>query len=181
MSISGRIAVVLLVEDNDNDAELTKLGFAHSELAVELHHVVDGEQCLAFLRKSENFVNAPTPDLILLDLHMPRMNGIEVLRESESDPHLCHLPVVVLTTSDADADIWAAYRMRCNSYIVKPVGFDAFVKAIELLGRYWFGLVSMPTQASVPNALQNAVAGHEAPQDVAHRLGDERRRGARAR
>jgi CheY-like chemotaxis protein len=149
-----RSAVILLVEDNDNDAELTKLGFAQCTLSVALHHVVDGEECMQFLHKSGVHADAPTPDLILLDLHMPRMNGIEVLAAVGRDDGLKHIPVVVLTTSDAPADVLAAYRLRCSSYIVKPVGFDAFAKTIEALTRYWLLVAALP---------KSSLSRHESP------------------
>jgi two-component system, chemotaxis family, response regulator Rcp1 len=142
--LRGRPAVILLVEDNDNDVELTKLGFRRAKFAVDLHHVSNGEQCMAFLRKEGAHVNAPTPDIILLDLNMPRMDGIEVMQEINKDEKLKHLVMVVLTSSKADEDVMRSYKLRCNSYLVKPINFEAFAKMIESLGDYWFTLVTMP-------------------------------------
>lgn len=133
---------VLLVEDNDNDVELTKLAFAAVDPAVQLYSVSDGEQCIATLQNSRA---SGLPHLILLDLQMPRMNGLEVLKALAQDDVLKRIPVIVLTTSDAPEDIDAAYRAGCNSYLRKPLGFNDFLPVIESLTRYWFGTVSLPT------------------------------------
>jgi CheY-like chemotaxis protein len=142
--VRGRPAVILLVEDNDNDVELTKLGFRRAKFAVDLKHVSNGEDCMAFLRKQGAYADAPTPDMILLDLNMPRMDGIEVMQEITKDENLKHLVTVVLTSSKADEDVMRSYKLRCNSYLVKPINFDAFAKMIESLGDYWFTLVTLP-------------------------------------
>lgn len=141
---SGRPAEILLVEDNDNDVELTKIGFRRSKFRVNLHHVQDGEECLAFLRKEGKYAGVPTPDIVLLDLNMPRMDGREVLAEISKDEGLKQLPIVVLTTSGADEDILASYRLRCSSYIVKPIDFDQFAKVVQGIADYWFTLVVLP-------------------------------------
>jgi two-component system response regulator len=141
----GRPAEVLLVEDNDNDAELTRLGFKRAKLAVHLHHVSNGEECLRFLRKEGPHAGAPTPDLILLDLNMPRMDGFEVMQEVDKDERLHHLPIVVLTSSQAEGDVLMSYKLRCRSYLVKPVDFDGFAKLIQSLSDYWFALVVLPS------------------------------------
>ncbi len=148
----SRPAEVLLVEDNDNDVELTKLGFKRAKFAVNLHHVRNGEECMAFLRKEGRYAEAPTPDLILLDLNMPRMDGREVLEEVTRDENLKHLPIVVLTTSKADGDVLMSYRLRCNSYIVKPVNFENFAKVIQSLTDYWFTLVVLPSETRSKSA-----------------------------
>lgn len=145
-SALGRPAEILLVEDNESDVELTRLGFQAAKFWVNLHHVDDGEECMVFLRKEEKYAGVPTPDLILLDLNMPRMSGREVLAEIVRDDHLKHIPVVVLTTSDADADILNAYRLRCSSYIVKPIDFDNFARVIRGITDYWFTLVVLPPE-----------------------------------
>lgn len=142
--VRGRPAVILLAEDNDNDVELTKLGLKRAKLAVQLHHVPNGEECMAFLRREGKYADAPKPDIILLDLNMPRMDGIEVLREMSNDDRLKHLVVVVMTSSKADEDVLRSYQLRCNSYLVKPLNFDAFAKMIQSLGDYWFTLVTLP-------------------------------------
>ena len=104
---------------------------------------------MLFLRKSAPYEDAPTPDLILLDMHMPRMNGIEVLKAIGQDEKLRHIPVVVLTTSDAPSDVQAAYALRCSSYIVKPVGFEAFARTIEALCSYWLKIAVLPEPISL--------------------------------
>ncbi len=142
--VRGRPAVILLVEDNDDDVELTRLGFQRARLAVQLQHVSNGDECLAFLRKEGPYAAAPTPDIILLDLNMPRMGGLEVLEEINRDERLKHLVIVVMTSSKADEDVLRSYKLRCSSYLVKPVNFEAFAKMIQSLGDYWFSLVLLP-------------------------------------
>lgn len=144
MSNHSRPAEVLLVEDNIGDAILTREGFERSQLQVNLHHVEDGEECLAFLRKEGRHAAAPTPDIILLDLNLPLMDGREVLAELVADQALRHLPVVVLTTSTSDLDIQRMYELRCNSYIVKPVDFEQFQRVVQGIGDYWFTVVELP-------------------------------------
>ena len=140
----SRIAEILLVDDNDDDVYLTREAFDAASLRVHLHHVENGEKCLQFLRKQGPYANVPSPDLILLDMHMPVMDGHEVLKEIVKDDKLRHLPVVVLTTSYEAADIQKMYGLRCNSYITKPVDFDKFVKAIGQLAGYWLTVVVTP-------------------------------------
>lgn len=141
---NGRPAEILLVEDNDDDVELTRQGFQRAKLLVNLHRVEDGEKCLAFLRKQGEYQNAPTPDLILLDLNMPKMSGREVLAEMIKDDHLKGLPVVILTTSEQEQEILKMYNMRCSSYIVKPVDFEQFLKVVRAIAEYWFTVVVLP-------------------------------------
>jgi CheY-like chemotaxis protein len=140
----SRIAEILLVEDNEDDVYLTREAFEAASLRVNLHHVDNGEKCMQFLRKEGPYANAPSPDLILLDMHMPVMDGHEVLKEIVKDEKLRHLPVVVLTTSYEAADIQKMYGLRCSSYITKPVDFDNFVKAISQLAGYWLTVVVTP-------------------------------------
>lgn len=141
----SRPAEILLVEDNENDVLLTRQGFKRAKLMVNLHHVRDGEECMRFLRKQGEYSAAPTPDLVLLDLNMPKMDGREVLAEIVKDDTLRQLPVVILTTSAEEREILDMYRLRCSSYIVKPVDFDQFLGAIRLIGDYWFTVVVLPT------------------------------------
>ena len=141
----SRPAEVLLVEDNENDVELTRQAFKKSKLIVNLHHVKDGEECMAFLRKHDNYAYAPTADLILLDLNMPRKDGREVLAEVAADECLRHLPIVILTTSADEQEILKMYMLRCSSYIVKPVDFAQFVRVIQLISEYWFTVVVLPS------------------------------------
>jgi two-component system response regulator len=136
---------ILLVEDNENDVILTRQAFKEAKLAVRLHHVQDGEKCMAFLRKQGEYASVPTPDIILLDLNMPRMDGREVLAEISGDENLRHLPVVILTTSYAEQEILKMYKLRCSSYIIKPVDFEQFVRVIRLFTDYWLTVVVLPS------------------------------------
>ena len=140
----SRPAEILLVEDNEHDVVLTEISFKKSKLAVNLHHVENGEQCMAFLRNEAPYTDAPMPDLILLDLNMPVMDGREVLAEITADDKLCHLPVVVLTTSAEHQDIQDMYRLRCSSYITKPVDFNQFQRVLQEFTNYWFTVVILP-------------------------------------
>lgn len=137
---------ILLVEDNENDVILMRQGFKRVNPRVNLHHVKEGEECLAFLRRQGAYTNAPTPALILLDLNMPRKDGREVLAEITADEHLCHLPVVILTTSADEQEIRKMYQLRCSSYIVKPVNFAQFLRVIQLISDYWLTAVVLPTE-----------------------------------
>jgi CheY-like chemotaxis protein len=141
----GRAAEILLAEDNDNDVELTRQGFKRAKLLVNLHRVGDGEECMAFLRKQGKYADAPTPDLILLDLNMPKMSGEQVLAEMLKEESLKGLPVVILTTSEQAEEVLKMYKMRCSSYIVKPVDFEQFLKVVRAITEYWFTVVVLPT------------------------------------
>jgi len=147
MNLSGRPAEILLAEDNEDDFELTRIAFGRVRLTAHLHRVSDGEQCMAFLRREGEHARAPTPDIVLLDLNMPRMDGRQVLEEVSRDDRICHIPIIVLTSSDADADVFAAYKLHARSYIVKPVDFAKFENAIQTLSDYWFKLVRLPSNA----------------------------------
>ena len=140
----GRPAEVLLVEDNLDDVFLTRKGFEYAKLSVNLHHVENGEQCMSFLRKEGEYADAPTPDLILLDLNMPIMDGREVLAEIVKDDELRKLCVVVLTTSDSERDVLDMYDLRCSSYITKPVDFKKFQGVVKDISNYWFTVVVLP-------------------------------------
>jgi two-component system, chemotaxis family, response regulator Rcp1 len=142
--INTRPAEILLVEDNENDVELTRIGFKKSKLLLNLHHAKDGVECMEFLRKQGAFAGAPPPDLILLDLNMPRMDGREVMAEILADEALCTLPVIVLTTSTDDEEIVKMYKLRCSSYIAKPVDFEQFLRVVQSLADYWFTVVVLP-------------------------------------
>ena len=141
---TGQIANILLVEDNEDDVFLTRAAFEEGRLRVNLHHVDNGVKCLQFLRKEGIYGEVPTPDLILLDMHMPVMDGHEVLAEIVKDPKLQHLIVVVLTTSGEASDIRKMYSLRCSSFITKPVDFDTFTKLISQLSGYWLTVVKLP-------------------------------------
>jgi two-component system response regulator len=135
-----RAVEILLVEDSDEDAELTMRTLSKQKLANQLHRVADGAAALDFLFHRGAYasrVGAPPPRVILLDLKMPKLNGLEVLRALKQEDSTKAIPVVVLTSSKEDRDLKEAYELGVNSYIVKPVEFDKFVKAIETLGLYW--------------------------------------------
>lgn len=136
--------VILLVEDSPSDALLTLEALKQSSVADTLHHVKDGVEALEYLRGEGPFAGALRPDLILLDLNMPRKNGHEVLRELRADADLQCLPVVVLTTSDDEHDILEAYGLNANCYITKPTDMNAFVGAMRSLGNFWFHWVTLP-------------------------------------
>lgn len=140
---------ILLVEDNPNDAEMAIRALRKHNLANNLEHVVDGEEALDFLFGQGNFTerkNAKSPKVILLDLKLPKVDGLEVLREVKSNPETKQIPVVVLTSSKEERDIVESYKLGVNSYIVKPVDFDKFVDAVGNLGLYWLLLNQSPDQ-----------------------------------
>ena len=139
-----RAAEILLVEDSAVDAVITRSAFQRARVLVNLHHVENGAECLAFLRKQGQYAGVPTPDLILLDLNMPVMDGREVLAELVGDDDLNHLPVVVLTTSEDERDVLAMYKLRCSSYITKPVDLGQFINVVQNLNEHWFKLVVRP-------------------------------------
>jgi CheY-like chemotaxis protein len=138
----------LLVEDEPADAHLVKVALRENRLLVDLHTACDGVEALQFLRHQDRYAQAdaaaPRPDLILLDLNMPRMNGREFISVIKADPALADIPVVVLTTSDVERDVIASYQLRAAGYITKPVDIEQFSKAIRCLGDYWFSLVRLP-------------------------------------
>ena len=135
---------VLLVEDDLDQVFLMTESLESARLHVGLHHVDDGEKCLKFLRKEAPYADACDVNLILLDLHMPRMDGFETMTEIVKDERLKHLPVVVLTTSKNPTDVQRMYDLRCSSFITKPVQFDDFTKAIRELTDYWLQVVVLP-------------------------------------
>lgn len=139
-----RRGVVLLVEDDAADADLTREALAESPLASELHVVMDGLEALAFLRRAGTHAQAPTPDLILLDLNMPGLGGRAVLAEVKQDPTLRQIPVVVLSSSAAPGDVATAYALSANCYVTKPVGLDPFLSTIRSIERFWLGISTPP-------------------------------------
>ncbi len=150
--VNSRPAEILLAEDNENDVELTRQGFKKCKLLLNLHHVKDGVECMAFLRKEGKYSTAPTPDLLLLDMNMPRMDGREVLAEMVADETLNAIPVVVLTTSEQDEEILKMYKMRCSSYVIKPIDFDQFLYVVRSIADYWFTVVVLPLAKSAGKA-----------------------------
>jgi len=136
---------VLLVEDERADAHLVRVAFLENHILADLYHVVDGREALEFLRCQEpRFANSPRPDLILLDLNMPRMDGRECLAELKNDSALCDIPVVVLTTSEVERDVIASFNLGAAGYITKPMDVAQFMAVIRDLGDYWFALVRLP-------------------------------------
>lgn len=135
---------ILLVEDNPGDIVLTQEALREGKIRNRLSIAKDGVEAMAFLRREGEFADAPRPDLILLDLNMPRKNGSEVLREVKSDPELKTIPVVILTTSDAEQDVLKAYQFNANCYITKPVEFDRFVKVVQTIDEFWLSIVQLP-------------------------------------
>jgi two-component system, chemotaxis family, response regulator Rcp1 len=138
---------ILLVEDQPADVRLTKEILADGKVANEVHVVSDGEQAMAFLRREADFANTPRPDLVLLDLNLPRMDGREVLAEIKSDPALMAVPVIVLTTSSAERDVLDAYKHRANAYVTKPIDLDEFVSAVASIEQFWLTFVELPEHA----------------------------------
>ncbi len=134
---------ILLVEDNPGDIRLTQEAFKESSLDIQMDVVTDGEMALDFLFKKGRYAEAIKPDVVLLDLNLPKKNGIEVLKEVKADETLKRIPVIVLTTSDADHDISKAYGLHANCYILKPVDFDDFAKVIRLIESFWFNAVQL--------------------------------------
>ncbi len=137
---------VLLVEDNPGDAELTRIALQDSKISINLNVVEDGVEAMAFLRKQESYARKPHPDIVLLDLNLPRKDGREVLSEIKSDNNLKRIPVVVLTTSQSEEDILKAYNLAANCYITKPVDFDQFVKIVQSIENFWFAIVKLPPE-----------------------------------
>lgn len=135
---------ILLVEDSPGDARLTREAFADARLNVHLNTVHDGEEAMAYLRGIGQFSGAPRPDLILLDLNMPRKNGREVLEEIRNDKELRHLPIVILTTSAADRDILDAYQSSANCYVIKPIDFERFMEVVKCIENFWLRIVRLP-------------------------------------
>jgi two-component system response regulator len=137
---------ILLVEDDQADVELTREALKDSKLNINIHVVRDGVDALSFLRKQPPYEKAPRPDLILLDINMPRKNGRETLQEVREDEHLRSIPVVVLTSSNSDDDIIKSYEIGANCYITKPVGFEQFVKVVKTIEKFWFTIVKLPSR-----------------------------------
>jgi two-component system response regulator len=135
---------ILLVEDSPTDILLTEEALEHSKVLNNLHIVEDGVEAMAFLRREGKYADAPRPDLVLLDLNLPRKDGREVLTEMKEDEHLRQIPVVVLTTSRAEEDVARAYAAHANCYIAKPVDFNQFTEVVRTIENFWFTVVVLP-------------------------------------
>jgi CheY-like chemotaxis protein len=144
LSKIGRSPEILLVDDSEADFFLAREAFHQVNPAVNLNHVNRGQNCLPYLRKEGGDSSRPTPDLILLDINMPGMSGHEVLANLVSDPVLCHLPVIVLTTSTHEADVARMYSLRCNAYIPKPTDFEQLIKVFHRINDFWFDTAILP-------------------------------------
>jgi chemotaxis family two-component system response regulator Rcp1 len=138
---------VLLVEDSPGDVRLTREAFKDAKVHINLHVATDGIEAMAFLRCMGEYADVPRPDLILLDLNLPKKDGREVLEEIKETPALKSIPVVILTTSDSEEDILRSYRLHANCYITKPVGLDGFLKVVHSIDSFWLSVVKLPKEA----------------------------------
>ncbi len=138
--------VILLADDDPDDRAFTLRALRQNRLSNDVHTVEDGEELMDFLRRRGSYGDAPRPDVILLDLNMPRMDGREALEQIKSDASLRKIPVVVLTTSEADQDIIQTYDLGVNAFVTKPVTFDGLVNAIKVMSDFWFEIVRLPPQ-----------------------------------
>lgn len=136
---------ILLVEDNPADIRLTKEVLKGSKIKNVLHVVTDGVEAIAFLKREGMYKDCTCPDIILLDLNLPKKDGREVLSDIKSDSSLKHIPVVILTTSDAEQDILKTYDLHANCYITKPVDFDQFISVIKMIEDFWLNIVKLPS------------------------------------
>jgi chemotaxis family two-component system response regulator Rcp1 len=137
---------ILLIEDNAGDARLAKEALRDAKVKNNLSWVGDGVEAIAYLRKEGDYHQVPRPDLILLDLNLPRKDGREVLSEIKSDRNLKRIPVVILTTSQAEEDIFKAYHLNANCYITKPVDLDQFIKVVRTIEDFWLTIVKLPSE-----------------------------------
>jgi CheY-like chemotaxis protein len=145
-SLPGRQIEVLLVEDDPGDVLMTKEAFEDHKLSNQLHVVTDGVEAMEFLRHTGEHADAPRPDLVLLDLNLPRMDGREVLQAIKSDPELASIPVVILTTSEAEEDVLRSYSLHANAYVTKPVDFDRFIQVVRQIDEFFVTVVRLPTR-----------------------------------
>lgn len=151
MPSADALPVILLVEDNPADVRLAQEVLRETELAHELLVARDGEQALNMIRRQGDYASLPRPDLVLLDLNIPRKDGREVLREIKSDPELCRIPVLVLSTSKAEADVLSCYSNHANAYLAKPVDLDEFSHLARQIRDFWFGCAQLPPKPRDPS------------------------------
>ena len=142
--ITGTPIEILLVEDNPGDVRLTLEALKESKVHNNISVVTDGVEALAFLRQENKFSNSPCPDIVLLDLNLPKKTGIEVLTEIKNDKNLKHIPVVILTTSKDEEDILKTYTQHANAYVTKPVDFDKFLHVVKSIEDFWLNIVKLP-------------------------------------
>lgn len=151
MSLNERPITILMAEDDPDDRVLAREALEESQLANDLHFVTDGEELLDYLYRRGKYANpddAPRPGLILLDLNMPRKDGREAIREIKADPNLRRIPIVVLTTSKAEEDIYRSYDLGVSSFIIKPAAFESLVDIMKTISKYWFEVVELPQGAA---------------------------------
>jgi two-component system, chemotaxis family, response regulator Rcp1 len=144
--MSKKTVEILLVEDNSADVFLVREALKEGRVRNDIHVAADGVEAMEFLRRQGDFAEAPRPDLILLDLNLPRKDGREVLAEIKSDPELQAIPVVILTTSKDEEDVAKSYQLHANSFITKPVRFEQFIKVMKGLEDFWFEIVRLPSK-----------------------------------
>jgi chemotaxis family two-component system response regulator Rcp1 len=140
----GKTIEVLLVEDSPGDVRLTREALKDAKVHISLHVATDGIEAMAYLERTGSHANAPRPDLILLDLNLPKKDGREVLKEIKESPSLRIIPVVILTTSSSDADVLQSYHLHANCYISKPVDLDGFLKVVRSIDDFWLSVVKLP-------------------------------------
>ncbi|MBK7439986.1 MAG: response regulator [Bacteroidetes bacterium] len=145
-SQKDEVMQILLVEDNPGDIRLTQEALKEGSIRNELHVVKDGVEAIDYLKRKGKYTNQPTPDIILLDLNLPRKDGREVLAEIKADENLKLIPVIILTTSDADLDIQKSYKLHANCFITKPVDLDQFIFIIRQIETFWFTVVKLPAK-----------------------------------
>ena len=145
-AIMGRHVEILLVEDNPGDVRLTLEAFKEGRVRNQIRTVVDGEEALLYLRGQDPFGDAVRPDLVLLDLNLPKKDGREVLAEMKADPQLKRIPVVVLTTSQAEQDILISYNLHANCFISKPVDMHQFLRVVQAIENFWLTVVRLPSE-----------------------------------
>jgi CheY-like chemotaxis protein len=145
---AGRPVTILIADDDPEDRMLARDALSESKLANTVQFVEDGQELLDYVRRQGRFADpalSPTPGIILVDLNMPRVDGRTAIQALKADAALCHIPVIVLTTSSAEEDIFRSYALGVSSYITKPVSFDALVRVMRSFGQYWFEIVELPT------------------------------------
>jgi CheY-like chemotaxis protein len=146
--MSGQPIDVLMVEDNPGDVRLTQEALREAKVRNNIYVVTDGVEALAFLRRQGRYANVPRPDVILLDLNLPKKDGREVLAEIKADPNLGRIPVVVLTSSEAEEDILKAYNLHANAYVAKPVDLEKFIAVVKAIEDFWLEIVKLPADGS---------------------------------
>ena len=146
--MAGKSVEILLVEDSDSDARLAQAALNRLEIPNHVHHVEDGEEAVAFLRREMPFAQAPRPSLILLDLNLPRKSGLEVLAEIKADQSLRDIPVVVMSTSKAEEDVTRSYELKANCFVTKSLDYGTFSETVRALGRFWFGVGQLSAGSS---------------------------------